>query len=158
MTPVRPLVVLAALLAVATGISFLETACGLEVQAGYSGPYPSSTAQAALHAISGRTLIAGALGPPGIELTVRSFGVVPNPVTGKGPVLVLREPGLVLREPGPAPTPPDARQGEDGRWFLPVLTDGDAADVVWRATGETPVNFGGPTSALYRETLGLDER
>lgn len=153
MTAVRPPLALLTILAAATAISFLDSACGLEVRADYSGPYPSPAAQAQLHAMSGRTLLAGALGPAGVELTVRNFGVVPNPVTGKGPVLVLREPGLA-----PAPTPPGAQQGQDGRWFVPVVTDGDAADLVMRATGAAPVNFGGRTSAIYRETLGLDER
>lgn len=153
MTPVRPLLAIAALLVAGTGISFLDAACELEVDASYSGPYPSPAAQEALHAISGRTLIPGTLGPPGMPLQVRNFTVAPNPATGMGPVVVLRDPKLP-----PSQGNPNAPQGTDGRWFVPVLTDGDAADLVLRATGEAPVNFGGPMSSIYRATLGLDER
>lgn len=134
-------------------VSSFHAACSVEATPGYSGSYPSAAAQQALHAIAGKTIVSGSLGLPGESLVVSAFGVVPNPLTGKGPVVILRQPGVE-----PTPLDPNAPQGADGRWYLPVLTDGDAADLVWRATGETPRDFGGTTSAVYRATLGLEER
>lgn len=132
------------------------TGCETGVEAGYSGPYPSAAAQRALREIRGRTLAPEVLGSAfavanGVELQIESFGVVPNPVTGKGPVVRLRESHRDV-------TPMDlgAEQGEDGVWFVPVLTDGDAADLVQRATGTAPVNFGGVTSAEYRNALSIE--
>ncbi|MCY2959509.1 MAG: hypothetical protein NTY35_05025 [Planctomycetota bacterium] len=144
---------LVAIFLAGTGVSLLELACGMDVRAGYTGPYPSAAAQQALQTITGKAIVGSALGPPGAELTVQSFGVVPNPLTGKGPVVILLEHDRAL-----LPHDPNAPQGADGRWYVPVLTDGDAADLVRRATGESPQNFGGATSEAYRKTLGLDER
>lgn len=134
-------------------VSCFQSACTVEATPGYSGPYPSAAAQQALHAIAGKTIVSDSLGLHGEALVVSAFGVAPNPVTGKGPVVILRQQGAV-----PTPHDPNAPQGADGRWYLPVLTDGDAADLVWRATGETPHDFGGSTSSVYRATLGLEER
>jgi len=151
--PVRPLLRAVALFLAGSILSLADAACGLDVRAGYSGPYPSAAAQEALHALTGSTIpAAGSLGAEGARLALVSFGVVPNGLTGLGPVAILREEGRA-----PAAHDPNAPQGADGQWILPVLTDGDAADLVQRATGSAPPNFGGPTSAAYRETLGLED-
>ncbi len=135
------------------GVSLFGAACGPEVAAGYAGPYPSATAQEALHALAGRALPPGTLAAENAPLEIVSFGIVPNPVTGKGPVVRLRETARPLTQ-----SAPNAPQGADGNWYLPVQTDGDAADLVQRATGSVPLNFAGETSATYRAALGLDER
>lgn len=153
MPPVRPLLRAVACFLAGSLIPLVDAACGLDVRAGYSGPYPSASAQAALHTLTGSTIPAsGALGAEGARLRVVHFGVEPNGLTGLGPIAILREEG---REP--IAHDPNAPQGAAGQWILPVLTDGDAADLVLRATGSAPPNFGGPTSAAYRETLGLED-
>ena len=133
-------------------VSLLGAGCGSHVTAGYDGPYPSAAAQHALRALTGRTLPAETLAAEPAPLEIVSFGIVPNPVTGKGPVVRLREPGLPLTS-----SPPGSPQGADGIWYLPVQTDGDAADLVLRATGSVPLNFAGETSAIYRAALGLED-
>jgi hypothetical protein len=134
-------------------VAFVGGACGPDVEAAYDGPYPSTAAQHALHNIVGRTLLAGPLGPEGQPLVVDEFAVRRNPVSGFGPVVVLWEPG---RERGIDDAA--APQGAGGRWFVPVTMDGDAADLIQRATGATPVNFGGKMSDAYRATLGVEAR
>lgn len=104
-----------------------------------------------MHALAGRTLSGTRVAGRDVELVVSWFAVVPNPVLGQGPVVGLAAPGSMASDAGPW-----RAQGERGRWFLPVLTDGDAADLVRRVTGEEPRGFGGERSARYRATLGLD--
>lgn len=152
MSTVRALLRIVAMCLATAALPLVDAACGIEVHSGYSGPYPSAAAQEALHGLSGRTLPPGEFGPDGVALDIESFGVVPNALTGKGPVVILRESGRA-----PTPHDPNAPQGAGGRWILPVLTDGDAADLVLRATGRLPANFGGATSAAYRAAVGLDE-
>jgi hypothetical protein len=137
------------------GAALLAASCAPDVVAGYSGPYPSAAAQRALQAIVGRSLppeSLGTLGERGVVLEIESFAVVPNPVTGKGPVMRLCESGRAT-----VPPAADPAQGHDGVWYLPVLTDGDAADLVRRATGSVPLDFGGSTSAAYRAVLAPDD-
>lgn len=141
--------IVAASLAIAS-VSLFGVGCGSRVSAGYDGPYPSAAAQQALRTLTGRALPQGTLAAEPAPLEIVSFGIVPNPVTGKGPVVRLREPGTPLTN-----SPLGAPNGADGNWYLPVLTDGDAADLVLRATGSAPMNFAGETSATYRAALGL---
>ncbi len=131
----------------------LFASCARPAEAGYSGPYPSAAAQRALVKLAGSALPLGALGDTADQLVIESFAVVPNPVTGKGPVVRLHRRGQAV-----TPVSLQAAQGADGVWYLPVVTDGDAADLVRRATGSPPADFGGPTSAVYRDTLALDGR
>lgn len=133
-------------------LSLFVASCGSQVAAGYDGPHPSAAAQNALRALTGRALPPGTLAAEAAPLEIVSFGIVPNPVTGKGPVVRLHPPGSALTNP-----PPGAPQGADGNWYLPVLTDGDAADLVLRATGSVPLNFAGEMSATYRAALGLED-
>ncbi|MBL8862516.1 MAG: hypothetical protein JNK02_10960 [Planctomycetes bacterium] len=133
-------------------LSFSACADDVGAAPSYEGPLPSPTAQSALQGLVGRTLDLGGLAPEGTRLSVRAFGVVPNAVTGKGPVVQLRAPGAEA-----LPHDPNAPQGADGRWILPVVSDGDAADLVLRATGSPPAEFGGPTSAAYRAALAAEE-
>lgn len=134
-----------------TVVAFVGAACGPELEAAYSGPYPSTAAQHALRNIVGRTVLAGPLGPEGQSLVVDEFAVVRNPVSGVGPVVVLWEQGRERSIDDPA-----APQGVGGRWFVPVTCDGDAADLVQRATGSAPVDFAGKMSDAYRATLGIE--
>lgn len=115
---------------------------------GHGGEVPSPAAQGRLAAIVGRTVELSGRDLRG-ELVIDGFAVVPNPVTGKGPVVLLRRPGA---EPGPRPFL--GEQGEAGWWYLPVLTDGDVADLVLRATGAADETISLPTSALYVEHVG----
>jgi hypothetical protein len=115
---------------------------------------PSGTAQGALKELRGQWLkgAGGVLGPEELVI-VAGFAVVPNPVTGKGPVVILERPTAE----GAARAKANARtQGEGGHFWVPVETDGDAADFIRRVTGSAPAGLAGPTSAAYRKTLGLE--
>lgn len=117
---------------------------------GYSGPLPSAAAQRALHDIEGQVLRGSNIGNKGPGLTVESFAVVPNPVTGLGPIVTLTVPGgagadLDVKLPN----------GAFGRWVVPVLTDGDAADLVLRVTGRKPEGLTGELSAEYKRALSI---
>ena len=115
---------------------------------GYSGPVPSEAAQRALAGQRGLVFRdeTGALGGGDFEI-VDGFAVVPNALTGKGPV-------VSLTRKGGGSAPLDARQGADGHFWVPVLTDGDAADFCRRVSGSIP-HLEGDTSEIYRRTLGL---
>lgn len=63
---------------------------------------------------------------------VVSFGVIPNPVTGKGPVAVLT-------------------QGKQSA-YIPVLTNADCADLYKRVTGKTS-KLAGKVSTTYSNAL-----
>ena len=118
---------------------------------GHGGPVPSPEAQQLLGELAGRTYVdeAGTLG--GGELVVGAFGVVPNPVTGKGPVLILVQDGAT---PGPARYSGES-QGRDGRYWLPVTRDADVADFYGRVTGEPPAGVeAGELSDDYTTTIG----
>jgi len=71
---------------------------------------------------------------PGAEIgegaSVGPFAVVPNPRTGKGPVVRL--------------------DGPSGAVWLPMETDGDVVDLVTRVRGTAPDGFGGRPSDAYR--------
>lgn len=96
---------------------------------GYDGPIPSREARALLQPLRGATFedATGVLG--GGTWTVEGFAVVPNPRSGKSPVVRLS-------------------CGERQDW-VPVLTDGDVADLVRRVLGDAPAEFVGPTSEAY---------
>lgn len=152
-----PVCTLRFLVAISLAWSFLllaGAACDRDVQAGYAGPYPSAAAQSALHAIAGRTLPAGTLGAGRGPFTIGDFGVLPDALAEKGPVVILREPGVT----GSSDGDPDALPDAGKRLLVPIQTDGDAADLVQRATGALPTDFGGDQSDAYREALALDER
>lgn len=106
---------------------------------GYSGPVPSARGQAVLLELQGRTFSdeTGALG--GGEWSIGGFGVVPNPVTGKGPVVTLRQGAEVV--------------------YLPVEFQGDVADLYRRVTGRESPLMAGEDRKLgesYRRALKLD--
>ena len=103
---------------------------------GYSGPYPSAKGQAVLRLLQGQVFndVQGLIG--GGAWTVGPFGVVPNPVTGKGPVVLLT-------------------QG-DRTVYLPVETLGDVADLHRRVTGSDSPLVSGQTGANYRRALGQE--
>jgi hypothetical protein len=117
---------------------------------GYHGPYPSGPAQAVLKGLKGQRLRGAGGELAGGDLIVIGFAVAPNPVTGKGPVMVLQ------REDSPEkPMPLSAPQGTRGYYWLPVLTDGDAADLHQRVTGRPHPELSGELSSEYKKTLGL---
>jgi hypothetical protein len=104
---------------------------------GYNGPVPGAKGQFALSELAGKTLVdtTGAFG--GGEWTVGPFGVVPNPLSEKGPVVRLT-------------------RGADERW-VPIETDGDVADLVLRVTGERSAFVDGKTSVAYRNVMKIPE-
>lgn len=102
----------------------------------YSGPRPSQEAQEALNGLRG----AAYEDSTGSYVVQSGFAVIQNPATGHGPVVSLA-PNL---------------DGAPERW-IPVLTDGDAADFYLRVRGEPHPRFAGQTSAIYRNALGLSD-
>jgi len=119
---------------------------------GHDGPVPSAAAQEALNALEGKRLrpTGGSLGTAELVIT-DGMAVIPNPVTGKGPVVSLKlpdSPEQALKLGAP--------QGDGGHYFLPVLTDGDAADLIRRVTGTAPAGLAGPTSETYRKAIGME--
>lgn len=128
-----------------TALALSASGCGAAADPpppGYSGPLPSARGQAVLGELQGQVLEdrTGALG--GGRFVIGPFGVIPNPVTGKGPVVVLAKEG-----PGDA--------GEEVR-HLPVEREADVADLFERITGAaSPLVRAGETSTNYRRALGL---
>lgn len=104
---------------------------------GYVGTVPGAKGQFALSELVGKTFEdhAGAFG--GGAWTVGPFGVVPNPVSEKGPVVKLT-------------------QGGNERW-LPIETDGDVADLTMRVTGTRSELVSGKTSVAYRNAMKLND-
>ncbi len=102
---------------------------------GYDGAAPGPAAQRLLKDLRERSVTDPALAPPPGSWKVDSFAVVPNPVTGKGPVVRLRS-------------------GGEERW-IPVLTDGDAADLWQRVTGQAPAIDSSRLSPEYERAVGL---
>lgn len=96
---------------------------------GHTGPVPSAAGQALIGSIEGQTLRPSPTSTPWVVL---GFGVVPNPVTGKGPVVLLE------------------RGSERG--YLPVLGDADAADLYQRVSGKKS-ELAGQTSPTYQAGL-----
>ncbi|QDU83561.1 hypothetical protein Pla163_06600 [Planctomycetes bacterium Pla163] len=119
-------------------LSLLVAACSWIAPApappGYSGPIASPAARDLLADLVGATFedTSGALG--GGTITVGPFGVVPNPLTGKGPVVQV--------------------EGAAGTRYLPMLTDGDVADLWARVDGSPPAGFDLATSDAYRAVWG----
>lgn len=102
-----------------------------------SGPQanePSAEAQQAMKELTGRRFEdpTGALGAG--EWTVHSYARVANPVSNEGPVVVLTRPGAASR-------------------YVPVFTDGDAADFWLRVTGRPHPSLKGDTSEPYRRIV-----
>ncbi|MFG0319701.1 MAG: hypothetical protein ACF8XB_20690 [Planctomycetota bacterium JB042] len=79
---------------------------------GYDGAVPSGEGQMILGGLRGETLT----DENGARWTIGPFGVVPNPVTGKGPVVLLR-------------------RGEEVR-YLPVATDEEARALAESVRGD----------------------
>ena len=105
---------------------------------GYHGPLPSTAARGVLRELEGERLVdaLGGLDPaaPGRAYSIGAFGVVPDPLLGKGPVVRLT--GAAAH-------------------MLPVLGDGDVADLFWRVRGRRHAQLGGELSQPYRQALGL---
>jgi hypothetical protein len=124
--------VAATLLAVAAG-------CGLAPKPpapGYSGTVPSGAAQTAVRDLLGKTLTTtgGRLGAA--THTVGGFAVIPNPITGKGPVITLT-------------------MADGGTGYVPVDTDADIADLYRRVTGAAhPTLPSGPPGDRYLAAVG----
>lgn len=97
---------------------------------GYSGPIASVEARNLLAELSGATFedTSGALG--GGTFTVGPFGVIPNPRTGKGPVVLV--------------------DGAAGTRYLPMHTDGDVADLWAHVKGAPPAGIDMAMSDAYR--------
>src|SRR5262245_16286509 len=125
----------------AVGIAVLLAACANEpdppstrearVALGYHGPLPSVEARKALKVLGGRSFkdMTGACG--GGEWVVGAFGVVPNPVTGKGPVVYIERPDSVG-------TPVPYAKEAPGRRWMPMNDDDDVSQFYELVTGEAP--------------------
>lgn len=101
---------------------------------GYQGPLPSIAARRTLDALTGRTLPAGSVAFCPRELVVHGFLVMPN------------MPALVVDDPAAAP-------GTKGRYWIPLLQDGDIADLHHRITGAVPAGMPRGTSDAYRRMV-----
>ncbi|MFH0944978.1 MAG: hypothetical protein V2A76_07250 [Planctomycetota bacterium] len=101
---------------------------------GYSGPVPSARGQAVLQELEGQVLTDGTGAFGGGDWTIGPFGVIPNPVSGKGPVVLLEQDGETR--------------------YLPVETQGDVADLYRRVTGRTSPLVKGGTSERYLKAFG----
>lgn len=96
---------------------------------GHSGPVPTPAAQGVFRELSGQKFEHPATGE---VWTIQGFAVIPNPVTGKGPVALLE------------------RDGE--KLYLPVLTDADVEDLAHRIDPARP-RPKGELSEEYRNAL-----
>jgi hypothetical protein len=106
---------------------------GCESPVGYRGPLPSLEARGTVNALEGAVIPAGSVRFTDHELVVRRFIVLPT------------YPAVILEETAP---PDDTN--EPKRFWVPVLTDGDIADL-HRLTGrEFPLPHSGELSAEYR--------
>jgi hypothetical protein len=117
---------------------------------GFDGPVPSGEAQMALKALRGKVFTdrTGALGGGGLFI-ISGFAVVPNPVTGKGPIIVLN------REQTPSkPQPFSGPQGKDGYYWVVVETDADVADFLSRVNGAAAFKATGTPGKAYLKTIG----
>lgn len=106
-------------------------ACGTEPPVvGYDGPLPSVAARGQLDDLMQRPILRAegefAVG----TWTIESFGVLPNSRTGKGPVALVSSGHL--------------------RDCIPLLTDGDVADLSARVDGSAPDGLAGTMSVEYR--------
>ncbi len=102
---------------------------------GYQGPLPSRAAQQSLVPLFGRTLPAGSVAFCPHELTLHSFLVMPN------------MPAVLVDDPGAAAA------GRTPRYWIPVLQDGDIADLHRRVTGQAPAGLSIVTSDSYRRMM-----
>ena len=96
---------------------------------GFNGPVPSPEAQGVAKALRGATFA----DDQGLTWRVRSFAVVPNPVSGQGPVVELERNGVAA--------------------WLPTPSDGDIAALHRRVHGTAHATVRGDLSAAYRQAL-----
>lgn len=101
---------------------------------GYQGPLPSVAARRTLDVLMGCTLPAGSVAFCSNELVVHSFLVTPT------------MPALVVDDPS-------AAAGAKGRYWIPLLQDGDIADLHRRITGAVPAGMPRDTSDAYRRMV-----
>lgn len=102
---------------------------------GYTGPLPSVAARQSLSRLYGEVLPAGTVAFCPHELRVHSFLVTPT------------MPAVILDDPGAAAA------GRTPRYWLPVLQDGDIADLHVRILGAAPAGMARGTSEAYRRTM-----
>lgn len=126
-------VVLVAALAVVPWLR--ERLLGQEV--GYRGPLPSVEARRSLREVFGRSLPAGSVGFTQAELALEHFLVTPF------------APSVIAAEVNSA----QAEGREPTRHWIPVLTDGDIADLRRRAGLEVPAWMDGERSTSYERFL-----
>lgn len=113
----------------------LGCACDRPPPVGYDGPLPSVAARSSLEALIGRTLPAGSVVFCAHELRVHSFLVTPT------------MPAVVVDEAHAHAT------GAAARHWIPVLQDGDIADLHRRITGAAPAGMPTTTSDAYRRMV-----
>ena len=107
-------------------------ACGSDgAMVGYDGPIPSAEARRLVRELEGEPIAQtdAAFGPG--TWIVGPFGVVPNPRTGKSPVVQVHS--------------------SEARDWIPLLSDGDVADLVRRVRGSAPEDHAGELSEAYAD-------
>ena len=109
----------------------------LRQEVGYRGPLPSVEARRSLREVFGRSLPAGSVGFTQAEVVLQSFLVTPF------------APSVIAAEVSSAP----AEDREPMRHWIPVLTDGDIADLRRRAGLEVPPWMEGERSESYERFL-----
>jgi hypothetical protein len=112
----------------------LATACG-RPPVGYAGPLPSGAAQVSLNALLDKTLPAGSVAFCAHELRVRGFLVM-------APL-----PALIVEDQTAAAA------GRTVQFSIPVLQDGDVADLHLRITGVAPAGMPRDLSDAYRRMM-----
>jgi hypothetical protein len=117
------------------GLAFTGASCDTCTRVGYEGPLPSAAARQSLGALNGKTLPAGSIAFCANELRVDSFLVLPNM-----PALLVDDTTSVGRPPA-------------GRYWIPVLCDGDVADLHQRIAGSVPSGVAGAPSDAYRKFM-----
>jgi hypothetical protein len=122
--------------------AFLLRGFLLPQEVGYRGPIPSVAARKALEPLYGRALPAGSVGFHSKELVVKSFLVTPF-----APSVIVEDPTLATQPPDALPRP------NSGRFWIPVLTDGDIADLLRRAGLTPPPGIDGEKSSEYERFL-----
>lgn len=101
--------------------------------------------------LRGRSLHIDGVGPADGDVYVSDVYVGPNPVTGHGAVVLLASEEALYKRPSP-----NAPQGAEGVWYLPVVTEGDAAHLLAVAGTRPPAKVAGVLSGAYCRTAGIE--
>lgn len=132
----------------ACGLLFVAASCAHD---GAQDAKLSVQALDLLSGIKGRSLRIEGIGHADEPVHVADVFVGANPVTGHGAVVLLAAGDAADAHPAP-----NAPQGADGLWYLPIVTDGDAAHLLACAGASPPACLAGSLSGAYARTAGID--